>query len=90
MKIAILSRNGDLYSTRRFVEAAQQYGHEAQVIDHLRCNIEIEQKGPSLYYGSGYLEGFDAVIPRIGASVAPSYERSASSAVSPCRTLRTS
>ena len=69
MKIAILSRNGDLYSTRRLVEAAEKYGHEAHVIDHLRCNIEIEQKGPSLYYGSGYLEGFHAVIPRIGASV---------------------
>jgi len=69
MKIGILSRNGDLYSTRRLVEAAEKHGHEAHVIDHLRCNIEIEQKGPSLYYGSGYLEGFDAVIPRIGASV---------------------
>lgn len=69
MKIAILSRNADLYSTRRLVEAAVQCGHEAHVIDHLKCNIEIEQKGPSLYYGSEYLEGFDAVIPRIGASV---------------------
>lgn len=69
MKIAILSRNADLYSTRRLVEAAEKHGHEAHVVDHLRCNIEIEQKGPSLYYGSGYLEGFQAVIPRIGASV---------------------
>lgn len=69
MKIAILSRNADLYSTRRLVEAAEKHGHEAHVVDHLRCNIEIEQKGPSLYYGSGYLEGFNAVIPRIGASV---------------------
>jgi ribosomal protein S6--L-glutamate ligase len=69
MKIAILSRNADLYSTRRLVEAAEQKGHSSRVIDHLRCTIEIEQKGPSLYYGSEYLEGFDAVIPRIGASV---------------------
>ncbi len=69
MKIAILSRNGELYSTRRLLEAAEKHGHEAHVIDHLRCNIEIEQKGPSLYYGSDYLVGFDAVIPRIGASV---------------------
>lgn len=69
MKIAILSRNPHLYSTRRLVEAAEKHGHEAHVIDHLRCNIEIEQKGPSLYYGSEYLEGFDAVIPRVGASV---------------------
>jgi ribosomal protein S6--L-glutamate ligase len=51
------------------VEAAEKHGHEAHVIDHLRCNIEIEQKGPSLFYGSEYLEGFDAVIPRVGASV---------------------
>lgn len=69
MKIAILSRNPQLYSTRRLVEAAEKHGHEAHVVDHLRCNIEIEQKGPSLYYGSEYLEGFDAVIPRVGASV---------------------
>src|SRR3990167_11231395 len=69
MKIAILSRNTDLYSTRRLVEAAEKRGHEAHVVDHLRCNIEIEQKGPSLYYGSEYLTGFNAVIPRIGASV---------------------
>ncbi|MNJ90730.1 Ribosomal protein S6 modification protein [compost metagenome] len=69
MKIAILSRNPHLYSTRRLVEAAEKHGHEAHVVDHLRCNIEIEQKGPSLFYGSEYLEGFDAVIPRVGASV---------------------
>lgn len=69
MKIAILSRNSELYSTRRLVEAAIQRGHEPHVIDHLKCNIEIEQRGPSLYYGSDYLVGFDAVIPRIGASV---------------------
>ena len=69
MKIPILSRNPQLYSTRRLVEAAEKHGHEAHVVDHLRCNIEIEQKGPSLFYGSEYLEGFDAVIPRVGASV---------------------
>lgn len=69
MKIAILSRNSQLYSTRRLVEAANAMGHEAHVIDHLACNIEIEQKGPSIYYKDHYLEGYDAVIPRIGASV---------------------
>ncbi len=69
MKIAILSRNPYLYSTRRLVEAATELGHEAHVIDHSRCNIEIEQNGPSLFYGDKYLKGFDAVIPRIGASV---------------------
>ena len=69
MKIAILSRNPYLYSTKRLVEAAEERGHEAHVIDHSRCNIEIEQKGPSLFYADKYLEDFDAVIPRIGASV---------------------
>ena len=69
MKIAILSRNPHLYSTRRLVEAAEAAGHEAHVIDHLKCNIEIEQTGPALYYQNQYLTGFDAVIPRIGASV---------------------
>ena len=69
MKIGVLSRNENLYSTRRLVEAAQQRGHEVHVIDHLRCNIEIDQNGPRLFYNGAYLEGFDAVIPRIGASV---------------------
>jgi len=69
MKIAILSRNPGLYSTRRLVEAAEKRGHEAHIIDHSKCNIEIEQSGPSLFYGDKYLTGFDAVIPRIGASV---------------------
>ena len=69
MKIGILSRNPNLYSTRRLVEAAVMRGHDAQVIDHLKCNIEIEQRGPSIFYGEEYLTGFDAVIPRIGASV---------------------
>ena len=69
MKIGILSRNTNLYSTRRLVEAAVMRGHDAQVIDHLKCNIEIEQRGPSIFYGEEYLTGFDAVIPRIGASV---------------------
>ncbi len=69
MKIAILSRNPYLYSTKRLVEAAQEHGHEAHVIDHSRCNLEIEQKGPTIFYADKYLEEFDAIIPRIGASV---------------------
>jgi ribosomal protein S6--L-glutamate ligase len=69
MKIGILSRNSNLYSTKRLVEAAVDRGHEAHVIDHLKCTIEIEQNGPSLFYGGEYLLGFDAVVPRIGASV---------------------
>jgi ribosomal protein S6--L-glutamate ligase len=69
MKIVILSRNPNLYSTRRLVEAAQKKGHEALVVDHLKCNIEIEKKNPRIYYNGAYLENVDAVIPRIGASV---------------------
>lgn len=69
MKIAVLSRNSDLYSTRRLVEAGRERGHELHIIDHLKCNIEIEKGDPSLYYGDAYLEDFHAVIPRIGASV---------------------
>ena len=51
------------------VEAAEQKGHEALVVDHLKCNIEIEKKRPRIYYNGQYLENVDAVIPRIGASV---------------------
>jgi ribosomal protein S6--L-glutamate ligase len=69
MKIAVLSRNANLYSTRRIIEAGTEKGHEMVVIDHLKCHIEIEKKKPRLFYKGEYLEGFDAVIPRIGASV---------------------
>ncbi|HMU90320.1 MAG TPA: 30S ribosomal protein S6--L-glutamate ligase [Pseudomonadales bacterium] len=69
MKIAILSRNRTLYSTRRLVEAAQQRGHEVRVLDVLRCYMNITSLRPSIHYKAEALEGFDAVIPRIGASV---------------------
>jgi ribosomal protein S6--L-glutamate ligase len=69
MKIAILSRNQNLYSTKRLVEAATEKGHEAIVVDHLKCTIEIERRLPKIYYNGTYLDDIDAVIPRIGASV---------------------
>ena len=69
MKIAILSRNKNLYSTRRLVEAAQQRGHEAHVIDCLKCYMDITSTKPAIYHRRERLEGFDAVIPRIGASI---------------------
>lgn len=69
MKIVILSRNKKLYSTKRLVEAAEQRGHEVMVVDHLKCNIEIEKKNPRIFFNGAYIEGVDAVIPRIGASV---------------------
>lgn len=69
MKIAILSRNKSLYSTRRLVEAAEARGHEVRVIDVLRCYMNIAAHKPEIHYRGDRLEGYDAVIPRIGASV---------------------
>jgi ribosomal protein S6--L-glutamate ligase len=68
MKIAILSRGPRLYSTRRLKEAAAQRGHDVQVIDYLRCYMNIASHKPQVIYGGQPLTGFDAVIPRIGAS----------------------
>ncbi|TDR22521.1 30S ribosomal protein S6--L-glutamate ligase [Marinicella litoralis] len=69
MKIAILSRNSRLYSTKRLVEAAQSRGHEVRVLDHLRCYMNISSSSPTLHYRGEDLPVYDAVIPRIGASV---------------------
>ncbi|NIC07361.1 30S ribosomal protein S6--L-glutamate ligase [Billgrantia bachuensis] len=69
MHIALLSRNRNLYSTRRLVEAAEQRGHKARVIDTLRCYMSIAAHHPSIHYKGEEIERFDAVIPRIGASV---------------------
>lgn len=69
MKIVILSRNVNLYSTRRLVEEGLSNGHHVEVIDPLKCNIVIEQKNPRIYYKDRYLDDIDAIIPRIGASV---------------------
>ena len=69
MKLAILSREPKSYSTKRLVEAAVALGHEAVVIDHLQCNIVLEKGKPGIIYQGERLEGFDAIIPRIGASV---------------------
>ncbi len=69
MKIAILSRNRKLFSTRRLIEAAEARGHAVEVIDVLRCYMNIQSRAPEIHYRGRRLEGFDAVIPRIGASV---------------------
>jgi len=69
MKIGILSRNKNLYSTRRLIEAAEERGHEVHVLDVLRCYMNITSHRPSIHYKGEELLGFDAVIPRIGASV---------------------
>ncbi len=68
MKIAILSQDSNLYSTRRLKEAGEHRGHEMYVIDYLRCYMNITSHKPMVIYGGKPLEGFDAVIPRIGAS----------------------
>lgn len=67
MKIAVLSRNSKLYSTKRLVEAIEQRGHEAFVIDYLKCYMNITANSPCIIYKHQPLE-FDAIIPRIGAS----------------------
>lgn len=69
MKIALLCRNADLYSHRRLVEAATARGHDIQVVNHLKCYINITSSKPEIHYEGNPLTGFDAVIPRIGASV---------------------
>ena len=69
MKIAVLSRNPKLFSTQRLIEEIQKAGHEAMVVDHSLCDLIIEQEGPSIIYKGQRLEGVDAIIPRIGASV---------------------
>ena len=69
MKFAILSRNSKLYSTRRLVEAARGQGHSVRVLDPLRCYMRIANDGFGMRYKGGRISGYDAVIPRIGASV---------------------
>lgn len=71
MKIAILSRNKNLYSTKRLLEAAKSRGHEARIINHVRCFMDMGTECPSVHYRDEEFKSdhFDAVIPRIGASV---------------------
>lgn len=69
MRIAILSRNPNLYSTRRLVEAGVQRGHQVDVIDTLHCYMDITSNKPAVRYKGQELPRYDAVIPRIGASV---------------------
>lgn len=69
MKIAILSRRKDLYSTNRLVEAATIRGYQADVIDTLRCYMNITSARPMIHYQGEEIAHYDAVIPRIGASI---------------------
>ncbi len=69
MKIGILSRNKDLYSTNKLVVAAEELGHEVRVINPLRCYMNITSHKPSIHFKGEPLEGYNAIIPRIGASI---------------------
>jgi ribosomal protein S6--L-glutamate ligase len=69
MKLAILSRNSKLYSTQRLIEAARSRGHTVRVLDPLRCYMRISPGAFDLHYKGRLLADYDAVIPRIGASV---------------------
>jgi ribosomal protein S6--L-glutamate ligase len=69
MKIGILSRNKELYSTSKLVENAKNRGHEVHVIDPLRCYMNITSHKPSIHFKGEPLEGYHAIIPRIGASI---------------------
>ncbi len=69
MKIAILSRSPQCYSTKRLVEAGKTRGHEMLVLDHTQCVVVIEKSKPHIYYRGEEVKGVNGVIPRIGASV---------------------
>jgi ribosomal protein S6--L-glutamate ligase len=69
MKITLLARNPHLYSHRRICEAARARGHDIEVLNTLRVSINITSRRPMLFYRKRRLEDFDAVIPRIGASI---------------------
>lgn len=69
MKIAMLARNAGLFSHRRLKEAAEARGHELDIINTLRCYMNIASRRPEIYYNGEKLPKYDAVIPRIGASV---------------------
>ncbi len=69
MNLAILSRNENCYSTSRLVDAATIRGHEVKVFDTLKFSMDLERGEPDLYYFNDSLDAYDAVLPRIGASV---------------------
>jgi len=68
MKILVLSRNKNLYSTKRIILSAEKLGHEVRVVDYLRCYMNITSKKPTVIFRGEKLEDYDAVISRIGAS----------------------
>jgi ribosomal protein S6--L-glutamate ligase len=69
VKIAILSRDGTLYSCKRLREAAMRRGHQVEIIDPLSCYMNINPAAPSVHYKGRQLPHYDAVIPRIGSAI---------------------
>lgn len=69
MKICILSRSQEIHSTKRLVEECEKRGHTVEVIDPLRCYMNISSRKPEVHFRGRILNDFDAVIPRIGASI---------------------
>lgn len=69
MKLLMLARNPNLYSHKRMVEAAEQRGHTLDIVNTLRVYMNITSHRPQAYYDGRSLTGYDAVIPRIGASI---------------------
>ncbi len=68
MKVGILSRNESLFSTKSLAHACERRGHEVQVIDYLKCHMNITSHKPTIFLADAELTGFDAIIPRIGAT----------------------
>ncbi len=69
MKIAMLARNPNLYSHKRLVQAAEDRGHSLDILNTTRCTVNIASHRPTITYDGHRLEGYEAVIPRIGASI---------------------
>jgi ribosomal protein S6--L-glutamate ligase len=69
LRMAILSANPKLYSTQRIKEAGEKRGHEMLIVNHTKCDLLIQGNNPQVYYKGQELQGIDAIIPRIGASV---------------------
>ncbi|MBT3784689.1 30S ribosomal protein S6--L-glutamate ligase [bacterium] len=69
LKIGVLSRSSSIYSTKRIVEEARERGHEVQVVDPLYCYMDITSHHPKIFFNNRSLDYFDAIIPRIGASI---------------------
>lgn len=69
VNIVLLARNPTLYSHKRLVEAGEQRGHTVDIVDTLRVYMHVSARTPEIRYRGKALTGYDAVIPRIGASV---------------------